>query len=90
MTTHLRYPMPHELAEAGGRPTKSGRRYRSLGRVRAVAEYVNTFGVQSGRYEWRIAEDEDGTFELYTFMRSTPKRGWSSPSDLAAIDAHRR
>jgi hypothetical protein len=79
--------MPRELLEAGGRPAKSGKRYKSLGRVRANAQYLNNFGVQSGRYEWRIAEHEDGTFELYTFTRTAPKPGWSSPSDIAVIAA---
>jgi hypothetical protein len=68
--------MPHELKEAGGRPAKSGKRYKSLPRARAVVSYLNRFGVQSGRYEWRIAEHDDGTFEVWTFPRTVPKPGW--------------
>lgn len=66
---HLSYPSPDELREAGGQPTKSGKQYKSLPRARAVAEYINRFGVQSLRYEWRIAERSDGAFELWRFTR---------------------
>lgn len=78
VTSHLPLPMPHELEEEGGQPAKSGRRYKSLARARAVELYINRYGIQSGRYEWRLAEHDDGTFELYRFPRTRPKsEHWS-------------
>lgn len=64
---HLRYPLPDQLRGEGGEPTKSGKTYKSLEHIRAVASYLNRFGVQRFRYQWRIAEREDGLFELWRF-----------------------
>jgi hypothetical protein len=58
---------PEELREAGGRPAHSGKRYKTENHARAVAEYINRFGVQNGRYQWLIAGHEDGTYELWAF-----------------------
>jgi hypothetical protein len=61
---------PEELLALGGRPAKSGKRYTSKKQVRAVANYINRFGIQSGRYYWRVARHADETFELWTFPNS--------------------
>ena len=50
-----------------GRPTKSGKRYKSLRHAQSTADYLNDPGRQSHRYRWEVSDD--GLWELRTFDR---------------------